>query len=262
MHREALRRFSESLARLARRVAVALRVIPPARLTVIGARGGTIIASSEGRVIRVRHPDRATMVLPRGAMVFIRAEPDRRHRFVALIIDGEEINRSEYAFRITRDTAVTAVFEPRYWRVMVMWELAVPERVRRRRTPRVAAEARIYTYTIAEDEREAEQALREDGRDADDLFEELQDPASCLPPGSALVSFELAEERRRAYVDRIPADGVEVAEVDADEVEELDAIFAYAAIYRRRAVWHSYKWRRDRERHLWVLIERDGRRIE
>jgi len=262
VYREALRRFSESLARLARRVAVALRVIPPVRLTVIGARGGTIIAPSEGRVIRVRHPDRVTMVLPRGAMVFIRAEPDRRHRFVALIIDGEEINRSEYAFRITRDTTVTAVFEPRYWRVMVMWELVIPERIRRRRTPRVAAEARVYTYTIAEDEREAERALREDDRDADDLFEELQEPERCLPPGSALTSFEAALERGRGRVDRIPADGVEVAEVDADEVEEVDAIFAYAAVYRRNRLWHSYKWRRDRDRHLWVLIERDGRRIE
>ena len=262
MHREALRRYREALARLARRAAAAVRIIPPVRLTVVGARGGTVIASSEGRTISVRHPERAAMVLPRGVVVYVRAEPDRRFRFVALAVDGEEIGRSEYVFRIMHDTTVTAIFEPKYWRVQVMWQLAVPERIRRRRTPRVAAEARIYTYTIAEDEREAEQALREDGRDADDLFEELRDPACCVPPGSALVSFDLAEERRRAFIDRVPADGIEVAEVDADEVEELDVIFAYAAIYRRNMLWHSYKWRRDRERHLWVLIERDGRPVE
>ena len=262
MYREALQRFRESLARLARRAAVAVRIIPPVRLTVVGARGGTVIASSEGRTVRVRYPERVTMVLPRGAMVYVRAEPDPRYRLVALRIDGEEINRSEHAFRIMHDTTVTAVFEPRYWRVQVMWQLIVPERYRRRRSPRVSAEARIYVYTVAEDEREAEQALREDGRDADDLFEELRDPATCAPPGSALVSFDAAEERRRAFIDRIPADGIEVAEVDADEVEELDAIFAYAATYRRNRLWHSYKWRRDPDRHLWILIERDGRRVE
>ena len=261
MFREALRRYREAFARLARRAAVAVRVIPPVRLTVIGATGGTIIASSEGRTLSVRYPDRATVILPRGAMVYVRAEPDRRHRFVALVVNGEELNRSEYVFRIMEDTTVTAIFEPRYWRVQVMWQLIVPERYRRRETPRVAAEARIYVYTVAEDEREAEQALREGRRDADDLFEELRDPACCRPPDSALVSFGVAEERGRAFLDRLPAYGVEVAEVDADEVEELDTIFAYAAIYRRDRVWHSYKWRRDREEHEWVLIERDGRRV-
>ena len=259
MYREALQRFRESIARLARRAAVAVRIIPPVRLTLIGAEGGTVTAMSEGRTWSVRYPERITVVLPRGVMVFVRADPDPRHRFVALRIDGEEVNRSEYVFRIMHDTTVTAIFEPKYWRVQVMWQLVVPERVRRRRTPRVAAEARIYTYTIAEDEREAEQALREGRRDADDLFEELRDPAYCRPPDSAFVSFDVAEERRRAFIDRIPADGIEVVEVDADEVEELDVIFAYAATYRRNRLWHSYKWRRDPDEHVWVLIERDGR---
>ena len=259
MYREALQRFRESIARLARRAAVAVRIIPPVRLTIIGARGGTITASSEGRTISVRHPERVTMVLPRGVTVYVRADPDPRHRFVALRIDGEEINRSEHIFRIVEDTVVTAIFEPKYWRVQVMWQLIVPERYRSRDSPRVSAEARIYVYTVAEDEREAEQALREDRRDADDLFEELRDPACCRPPDSALTSFDVAEERRRAFIDRIPAYGMEVVEVDADEVEEPDAIFAYAAIYRRNRLRHSYKWRRDSEEHEWVLIERDGR---
>jgi len=257
-----LERVREEIQRAARRLAVAVRIIPPVRLTVIGAEGGTIIVEAEGRIIRVRHPERVTIILPRGARVRVRAEPDPRRRLVAIRIDGAEVPEPEHAFNIMRDTVVTAIFEYRYWRVMVMWELVVPEQYRRRRSPRVAAEARIYTYTVAADEREAEAALTEAGRDADDLFQELRDPASCQPPGSALTSFDVAEEQRRARVDRVPSYGVEVAEVDPDEVEEPDTIFAYAAIYRRATLWHSYKWRRDRERHMWVLIQRDGRGVE
>ena len=255
MYRQRLETLRETVQRLARRLAVAVRVIPPVRLTIIGAIGGTITVTAEGRTLSVRHPERITITLPRGASVHVRAAPDQRYRFVALRIDNVEITEPEHEFIIMSDTTVTAVFEHRFWRVMVMWELVVPEQHRRKRSPRVAAEARIYTYTVAASEEEAERALE----DADELFQELRDPATCDPPDSALTSFEAAEEARHAYVDRIPSYGVEVSEVDADEVEELDTIFAYAAIYRRAALWHSYKWRRDGERRVWRLIERDGR---
>jgi hypothetical protein len=255
MYRQRLETLRETIQRLARRLAVAVRVIPPARLTVIGAAGGTITVTAEGRTLSVRHPERVTITLPRGASVHVRAAPDPRYRLVALRIDNVEITEPEHEFIIISDTTVTAVFEHRFWRVMVMWELVVPEQHRGRRSPRVAAEARIYTYTIAASEDEAERALE----DADELFQELRDPAACDPPDSALTSFEAAEESRHAYVDRVPSYGVEVSEVDADEVEELDTILAYAAIYRRAALWHSYKWRRDEERRVWRLIERDGR---
>ena len=255
MYRQRLETLRETIQRLARRLAVAVRVIPPARLTVIGAVGGTITVTAEGRTLSVRHPERVTITLPRGASVHVRAAPDPRYRFVALRIDNVEITEPEHEFIIMSDTTVTAIFEHRFWRVMVMWELVVPEQHRGRRSPRVAAEARIYTYTIAASEEEAERALE----DADELFQELRDPATCDPPDSALTSFEAAEESRHAYVDRMPSYGVEVSEVDADEVEELDTILAYAAIYRRAALWHSYKWRRDEERRVWRLIERDGR---
>jgi hypothetical protein len=255
MYRQRLETLRETIQRLARRLAVAVRVIPPARLTVIGATGGTITVTAEGRTLSVRHPERITITLPRGASVHVSARADPRYRFVALRIDSVEITEPEHEFIIMSDTTVTAVFEHRFWRVMVMWELVVPEQHRRKRSPRIAAEARIYTYTIAASEDEAERALE----DADELFQELRDPATCDPPDSALTSFEAAEESRHAYVDRIPSYGVEVSEVDADEVEELDTILAYAAIYRRTTLWHSYKWRRDEVRRVWRLIERDGR---
>jgi len=257
MYRQRLEAIRETIQRLARRLAEAVRIIPPVRLTVIGAVGGTITVTADGRMLSVRHPERITVTLPRGARVHVRAAPDPRYRLVALRIDNVEITEPEHEFIIMSDTTVTAIFEHRFWRVMVMWELVVPEQYRSNRSPRVAAEARIYTYTIAASEEEAERALE----DADELFDELRDPASCIPPDSALTSFEAAEESRHAYVDRIPSYGVEVSEVDADEVEELDTILAYAAIYRMMTVWHTYKWRRDERRNAWELIERDGRPV-
>lgn len=257
MYRQRLETLRETIQRLIRRAAVAVRVIPPVRLTVIGAEGGTITVSSEGRTLNVRHPERITITLPRGASVHVSARADPRYRFVALRIDNVEITEPEHVFNIMSDTTVTAVFEHRFWRVMVMWELVVPEQYRRKRSPRVAAEARIYTYTVAASEDEAEKALG----DADELFQELRDPATCDPPESALTTFDAAEEERHATIERSPSYGVEVSEVDADEVEELDTILAYAAIYRKAALWHSYKWRRDEEKRVWRLIERDGRPV-
>jgi hypothetical protein len=257
MYRQRLETLRETIQRLIRRAAVAVRVIPPVRLTIIGAESGTITVSSEGRTLNVRHPERITIILPRGASVHVSARADPRYRFVALRIDNVEITEPEHVFNIMSDTTVTAVFEHRFWRVMVMWELVVPEQYRGKRSPRVAAEARIYTYTIAASEEEAERALE----DADELFQELRDPATCDPPESALTTFDVAEEARHAYIDRTPSYGVEVSEVDADEVEELDTILAYAAIYRKAALWHSYKWRRDEEKRVWRLIERDGRPV-
>ena len=246
-------RWRESLRRLARRAALAVRLIPPARLTIIGARGGTVIASALGREWRVRYPDRITVTLPRGELVHAAAVPDPRFRLVALILNGEERPVRELVFRLLTDSELTAAFEPRWWRAQVFWQLHVEERRRSHRSPRVSSELRIYTYTVAENAREAEEALG----DVDRLFAELQDPDHCEPPGSAIYSFEPAVESGHAWLDRQPPEGIEVAEVDADEVEEPDRIFAYMAAYRRNRVWHSYKWRRERDK--WVLVERDGR---
>lgn len=257
MFREPLQRYRESLEAITRRVAAALRIIPRHRLTLIGAAGGVITANIAGAIISVRRGEERTVLVPRGTPVAVEAAPERRWRFVSLIINGEEVGERIYAFRIMADTTVTARFAPRFWRVQALWELVVPERFARRRTPRVAAEARIYTYVMADNADEAEEALE----NIDELFEALQDPATCIPPDSAVHSFALAEETMRGFIDRTPPYGVEVAEVDPDEVEEPDTIFAYMATYRGGRIRHSYKWRWDDARRAWMLIERDGRPI-
>jgi hypothetical protein len=108
MYRQRLETLRETIQRLARRLAVAVRVIPPARLTVIGATGGTITVTAEGRTLSVRHPERITITLPRGASVHVSARADPRYRFVALRIDSVEITEPEHEFIIMSDTTVTA----------------------------------------------------------------------------------------------------------------------------------------------------------
>jgi len=232
-------RVYELFRRLGRRVAVALRIVPPVRLRVVGARGGLIHVRTEVARFTVAEREERTVVLPRGSRVDVVAEPLRRYRLVAIVVDSVQIPESTYSFNIMSDTTVTALFTERCWRVQVVWQIV--SRQPREKSPRVSAELRIYMYTVAADEKEAEEAIG----DVEQLYEDLQNPEKVEPPENAVTSFSEASVYGRAWIERDPPYGVEVVEVDCDEVEELDTIFAYMATYRHGRIRTSYKWRRE-----------------
>ena len=140
---------------------------------------------------------------------------------------------------------VERTYRRRFYRVQQIWELwslYVGEPLY------CASEIRIYIYTVASNDDEAE---RRYAHEFPAKRIALEDPAQCDAP---IYSWSYAESMNRA---REEPYGIEVEEVDPDEVEDLDVFFAYVAFYRRRAgrltIHKSYKCRWEANR--WRLIE-------
>jgi len=140
---------------------------------------------------------------------------------------------------------VERTYRRRFYRVQQIWELWS---LYAGEALYPASETRIYIYTVATSDAEAE---RKYAGEFPAKRIALEDPAQCDAP---IYSWSYAESMNKA---REEPYGIEVEEVDPDEVEDLDVFFAYVAFYRRRAdritIHKSYKFRWEANR--WRLIE-------